>query len=182
MIVRRLYALYLRVVAVLARPRAQRGSLVKAAASGAQVATVSQRSVPWHTNWLADARRLHTHPLPQTWLARPSTETVRQILRDPRWASAFDAPRVMRPPRLSNPLEARSLPEVSETAPTRPLTSPSPTPSANAEAEEAQRRLALMRDLVRRGLYNEGFAPKDAPDYYRPRASDAELPPEPPTS
>jgi hypothetical protein len=176
MIVRRLNALYVWVVAAVVRAFARPPAVSAPLAVGGESA--SPRRLATRTNWLEDGRRLRTHLVPRPAIARPSTETVRQILRDPHWASAFDATRLSRPPRASNPLESRALPEGGEAAPTRPLATPGPATNAGSAAEEAQRRLTLMRDLVQRGLYNEGFTPHDAPDYYRPRPSggDAEPP------
>jgi hypothetical protein len=38
-----------------------------------------------------------------------------------------------------------------------------------ALTERERRRLLFMRELVGRGIYNEGFTPERMPDQYRPK-------------
>jgi hypothetical protein len=53
---------------------------------------------------------------------------------------------------------------------TSPNPNPNPAPSADGLTDRERRRLVFLRELVRRGAYNEGFAPGRLPDQYRPPA------------
>src|SRR5579859_190159 len=103
-------------------------------------------------NWLEDARRLRGRPAPRPIVPRPATETLRQILRDPHWTSAFEAGRLGRPLSPSRPLEQRpTLPAQGTTQPGShlPVAPSSPTPETVEDdpAAETRRRLHLIREL-----------------------------------
>lgn len=123
--------------------------------------------------WLEDARRLRARPLSRLGSSAPSREHVHQILYDPHWAAAYSATHPEHFPRTSpasEPHETERHARRGEPA-SRPLTS-----SARQEDREspslsslrARRRLVYVRELVRRGIYNEGFTPGALPEQYRP--------------
>lgn len=174
MIVRRLKALVMRATAALAHAlTALRRKRVEPAAVAVGASTPPLRAHRVGTNWLEDARRLRGRPALRPMQPRPANEMLRQILRDPRWTSAFEAGRLARPPRPSQPPDERTTNEPMRATPHLPAApSESTHEPANAEhAVESQRRLLLIRELVRRGLYNEGFKPGQVPDQYRPRST-----------
>lgn len=166
------------------------GRQAAAPAASALVDAASQppTALPPRTaiNWLEDARRLRGRPAPRPIAARPATETLRQILHDPRWTSAFEAGTQIRAPRPSRPLDQRPTLPLPQTqpAPHLPAAPSSSTSDTEQDAQthasetedEARRRLTLIRDLVRRGLYNEGFKPGDIPDQYRTRPAGPDAP------
>ncbi len=100
----------------------------------------------------------------------PRDEQLREILRDPRWAS-FDGLRGSPPPRLPGRADSRPAHRPGEGVISRPLTSPSPSGDAQPGplTERERRRLHFLRELVERGVFNEGFAPERMPDQYRPK-------------
>jgi hypothetical protein len=129
------------------------------------------------SQWLADARRLRARPTSRHATSSPSVDHLRQILRDPGWTTAFDAGRLPGPPRSTPQIaDSRASQQSTGTASSRPLTSPSP--ADHSAAELAQHRLVFVRELVRRGIYNEGFDPRHVPPQYRPKSP----PPGDPTS
>lgn len=176
---------------------------VAAAASISSAGLARPRSDLASSHWMEDARRLHgrvpfahlgTLPpgirphasaRPQPRDARPPRparsprdEQLREILRDPRWA-AFDGHHgTPPPPRLPRGIDPRLTHRPGEGVISRPMTTPSPSPTGDAQpaplTEREQRRLVFMRELVGRGVYNEGFAPAQVPDQYRPKPPDAD--------
>ncbi|HEV2235059.1 MAG TPA: hypothetical protein VGR57_00225 [Ktedonobacterales bacterium] len=119
--------------------------------------------------WLDDARRLRARPgaRPRPTLTQVSREQLRQILTDPRWASAYDAALPPRPPRPPLLGEAHAPQPAGESTDSRPAV-PSRPAAASEDQADRQRRLAFIRDLVRRGIYNEGFDAAHLPEQYRP--------------
>jgi hypothetical protein len=124
--------------------------------------------------WLEDAHRLRARPLSRLGSAAPSREHIHQILHDPHWAAAYNAAQTEHFPRTAPTAEPRETEQYvrrSEQA-SRPLAS-----SARQEDRESpsmsslreRRRLVYVRELVRRGIYNEGFTPSTLPEQYRPR-------------
>jgi hypothetical protein len=126
--------------------------------------------------WLDDSRRLRARPAPRPRpaLSPASREQLRRILRDPTWAVTYDATLAPRPPRTPPPSDPRAPQPSGESASSRPLATPSPAAASEDQADREQRRLRFVRDLVRRGVYNEGFDSTHLPDQYRPKASDAD--------
>jgi hypothetical protein len=123
--------------------------------------------------WLADARRLRRRPIPRPrpMLTQVSREQLRQIFTDPRWASAYDAALPPRPPiapKLGDPHPAYPSSEPLESRPSVPSRPAAASEDAQDQAAR-ERRLTFIRDLVRRGIYNEGFEPDQLPEQYRPR-------------
>jgi hypothetical protein len=121
------------------------------------------------SRWLDDSRRLRARPVPRPALPPASKEHLRQILRDPRWAAAFNAAPATRSPRAPQSGDPRSARQTGEAAPGRPLTSSSASATPDAQAARERRRLDYVRELVRRGIYNEGFDAASLPEQYRPR-------------
>jgi hypothetical protein len=126
--------------------------------------------------WLADTRRLRPRPVPRPRpvVAHLAREQLRQIFTDPRWASAYDAalpPRTPTAPRFVDPHPAQPSSEPLETRPSVPSRPAAASEDAQDQAAR-ERHLAFIRDLVRRGIYNEGFEPAQLPDQYRPRPED----------
>jgi hypothetical protein len=126
-------------------------------------------------SWLDDARRLRARPLTRLGSAAPSREHIQQILHDPRWAAAYNAAQTEHFPRTAStpePRETERHVRHGESA-SRPLTSSArqedgenrESPSMSSLRE--RRRLVYVRELVRRGIYNEGFTPGLLPDQYR---------------
>lgn len=127
--------------------------------------------------WLDDCRRLHARvgARPRPTLMYVSHEQLRQIFTDPRWASAYDAtppPRPARPPQVS---EGHAPQPTAESMDSRPVAPSSPAAASDEHADRELRRLVFIRDLVRRGIYNEGFDPAHLPEQYRPPADDPAL-------
>lgn len=125
--------------------------------------------------WLADAQRLRVRPLSRLGSDAPSREHIQQILHDPHWAAAYNAAQTEHFPRTASAAEPRETERYmrrSEPA-SRPLAS-----SARQEDRESpslsslreRRRLVYVRELVRRGIYNEGFTPGTLPEQYRPHS------------
>jgi hypothetical protein len=125
--------------------------------------------------WLEDAHRLRARPIGRLGSAAPSREHVRQILHDPHWAAAYNAAQAEHFPRstpAAEPRETERQIRRSEQL-SRPLAS-----SAQQEERESpslsslreRRRLVYVRELVRRGIYNEGFTPGALPEQYRPHS------------
>lgn len=171
MIVRRLKALVAWVVAGFDRAFGARARQRVRAEHAAVAATTAPHPSPAGRNWLEDGRRLRGRPAPRPAPARPANEVLRQVLRDPHWTSAFEAGRLARPLHPLHPLEERTTLEPLRLS---PHLSAAPSDSAREAANgedmvEEQRRLLLIRELVRRGLYNEGFKPGHIPEQYRPR-------------
>jgi hypothetical protein len=128
--------------------------------------------------WLDDSRRLRARPSARSRpaLAHVTREQLRQIFTDPRWASAYDAALSPRPPRAPSGGEARAPQSAAESVDSRPAVPSRPAAAsedAGTHEARARRRLAFIRDLVRRGIYNEGFEPAQLPEQYRPRPEDA---------
>ncbi|GAC1447452.1 MAG: hypothetical protein PVSMB4_02890 [Ktedonobacterales bacterium] len=178
MIVHRLRAWFSRVVAVVASQR-------RAYPGGRTLPPVHALAIPMpgtaarlhgtglaSSHWLDDSRRLRMRPSRPPALPPPSREHLRQILRDPRWAAVFD---------LSQPSRSPRAPQVAqqaiESAPSRPLATPIPPTSEPSLSDEERRRLVFLRQMVRRGVYNEGFAPAQLPEQYRPPTPGPESPP-----
>lgn len=186
MIVHRLKVWLARVIARAASVLSARAQPRRASAPPRALITVgtptAYRSGLASSQWLADSRRLRARPAPPSTQPALAAEYLRQILRDPRWAVAFDAGHSPRPPRgASSMADPRASQQPAGPAPSRPLTSPSPAADAGTSAELAWRRLIFVRELVHRGIYNEGFDPRHLPDHYRPRpTAPDDPPPEPP--
>jgi hypothetical protein len=128
--------------------------------------------------WLDDSRRLRARPSTRSRpaLAQVTREQLRQIFTDPRWASAYDAARSSRPPRPPAGGEGRPTHSAGEAVDSRPAVPSRPAAAsedAGTHEARARRRLVFIRDLVRRGIYNEGFGPAQLPEQYRPRPEDA---------
>ncbi|HEY7983423.1 MAG TPA: hypothetical protein VID73_04605 [Ktedonobacterales bacterium] len=121
--------------------------------------------------WLDDARRLRARPgaRPRPALPHVSREQLRQIFTDPRWASAYDAAVPPRPPRAPLLGEAHAPQPAAESTDSRPAVPSRPAAASEDQADRERRRLAFIRDLVRRGIYNEGFDATHLPEQYRPR-------------
>lgn len=174
MIVHRLRALFSRVVALIIPLRSTNAGSRKSpptraqsalAASGARLHGAGLAS----SRWLDDSRRLRMRPSRPPALPPPSREHLRQILRDPRWAAVFDTSQPSRSPRVAQ--------QAVESPSSRPLSTPIPPTSTGSFSDEERRRLVFVRQLVRRGVYNEGFAPAQLPEQYRHRATGPESPP-----
>jgi hypothetical protein len=186
MIVHRLKVWLARVLARAASLLSARAQPHRASAPARTLITVgtptAHRSGLASSQWLADSRRLRARPAPPSMQPALAADYLRQILRDPRWAVAFDASHGPRPPRSASSMaDPRASQQPTGPAPSRPLTSPSPAADAGTSAELAWRRLNFVRELVRRGIYNEGFDPRHLPDHYRPRpTAPDDHPPEPP--
>jgi hypothetical protein len=127
-------------------------------------------------SWLEDARRLRPRPVSRLGSAAPSRENVQRILHDPHWAAAYNAaqtehfPRSAPAPEPRDPRETERQVRRSEQA-SRPLASsahPDERESASLSSLRERRRLVYVRELVRRGIYNEGFNPGTMPEQYRP--------------
>ena len=128
--------------------------------------------------WLDDSRRLRARAgaRPRPALAQVTRDQLRQIFTDPRWASAYDAARLPRPPRTPTGSETRAPHSAGESIDSRPAVPSRPAAASEDTGERAareRRRLAFIRDLVRRGIYNEGFEPAQLPEQYRHRPEDA---------
>jgi hypothetical protein len=104
-----------------------------------------------------------------------SREQLRQIFTDPRWASAYDAALPPRPPRAPLVSEAHAPQPAAESVDVRSAVPSRPAAASEDQAERERRRLTFIRDLVRRGIYNEGFDPAQLPEQYRPPADDQAL-------
>jgi hypothetical protein len=127
--------------------------------------------------WLDDSRRLRARnsARPHPTLAQVSREQLRQIFTDPRWASAYDAAGGSRPPRAPTVGEASVQQPSAESVDSRPVVPSRPAAASEDAGDQGareRRRLAFIRDLVRRGIYNEGFEPAQLPEQYRPRPED----------
>ncbi len=96
-----------------------------------------------------------------------NTETAR---RYPTWPEAPASPRLKTPTPTPEPPPAQTA--IVPAAPP-PAASPPPPLAGAAEPEktpqETERRLTFARYLVRRGTFNEGFAPDALPAQYQPR-------------
>jgi hypothetical protein len=176
MIVHRLKAWFSRVVALVASQR-------RAYPGGSTLPPLHVRSIPTpataarlhgaglaSSHWLDDSRRMR--PSRPPLLPSPSREHLRQILRDPRWAAVFDLSQSSRMPRAPQVAQ-----QAIESAPSRPLATPIPPSSEPSLSDEERRRLVFLRQMVRRGVYNEGFAPAQLPEQYRPPTTGPESPP-----
>lgn len=133
-------------------------------------------------SWLEDARRLRVRPLSRLGSAAPSREHVHQILHDPRWATAYNAAQAEHFPRTAPAVEPRETERKvrrGEQA-SRPLASsarPEERESPSLSSLRERRRLVYVRELVRRGIYNEGFTPGALPEQYRPHPEHPERDP-----
>lgn len=190
MIVHRLKDWISRVVAVLA-------AALRSPSTGRRSATLGLSQRPFAaigiayphgsglatSHWMADARRLRARPVPRPALPAPAREQLRQIFRDPRWTVAYNAAPAVRPPRT--PLTGTPQPTQpsSEPAAGRPRTSQGPSSAADGQGLHERRRLVYVRELVRRGIYNEGFDPSRLPEQYRPKPPrPGALPPDQPSA
>lgn len=95
-----------------------------------------------------------------------NTETTR---RYPTWPEAPASPRLKTPTPTPEPPPAQTA--IVPAAPPPAASPPSPLAAAEPEKtpQEAERRLTFARYLVRRGTFNEGFAPESLPAQYQPR-------------
>ena len=191
MIVARLKAWLRRLLAPLRAGRGVRAHSATAAQRHTRplVATVS--ASPYRSGlacgtWMEDARRLRAQPETRLGSSAPSRENVRQIMHGPHWAAAYNASQTEHFPRSAPAAESREGElqlRRSESA-SRPLASSAPQEEPDSGALSSlreRRRMVYVRELVRRGIYNEGFTPGTMPDQYRPRQqndADTEQPPQ----
>jgi hypothetical protein len=135
------------------------------------------------STWLRDSRRLRAQREPRKGLPAPAREQLRQIMRDPRWmATYYDTAAAARPPRVPHSPDPRAQTHPGEPTVSRPLASSGPPASADQRSTPERRRLNYVRELVQRGIYNEGFDPAQLPEQYRPRPQPPDAsPPDRPT-
>lgn len=181
MIVVRLRSWLLRLFAPLAAAVRMRSPLPvasRAPAGESPLVAASAAARPYRAGlasgtWLEDARRLRVRPATRIGSAAPSREHIHQILHDPHWAAAYNASQAEHLPRTAPAVEPRETERhVRRGEPiSRPLASsaqPDDHESPTTASLRERRRLVYVRELVRRGIYNEGFTPGTLPDQYRP--------------
>lgn len=134
------------------------------------------------SNWLDNGRRLRLTRAPRETVSNAGTGTSAGMAARPLWFKAHptaaptppaptetSAPRVQCAPVAAEPVKANPEP-----VPTVPAVPAAHTEDdfgddlSNLEHLDADtRRLMLLRHLVRRRIFNEGFTGKDVPSQYR---------------
>lgn len=179
MIVHRLRAWFSRIAVLLAGQRANAIHLTAAIPAqtrqplvGAASARPSRGGDFASGSWLADSHRLRERPQVRPARSGPGPDQLRRILRDPQWAPTYEATSRSKRPQHPSDTHAAERPEPAPSS--RPMTSSSA--SSDGELGHERRRLIYVRELVRRGVYNEGFDPARMPEQYRPKQQPPENP------